>query len=100
MEESLAKPSHAWKEDDELVYTVRFMPARAKDLPAPVELDGDHPPEFLYRIGVEVAVGCGLDVPAWGPGCRELFCFRYHHHVTGPKTGRHAALPSLLSPQH
>jgi len=28
---------HAWKEDDELVYSVRFIPAKVEDLPAPID---------------------------------------------------------------
>jgi hypothetical protein len=61
-----------------------------------VGLDGDHPPELLYRVGVEVAVGCGLNVPGVGSGVQGTLLLSVQHHVTGPKTGRHAALPSLL----
>src|SRR5262249_27251679 len=56
------------------------------------------PPELLDRVVVIVAVGCGLDVPGVGAGVRGTLLLAVHHHVTRPKTGRHAALSRLRSP--
>src|SRR5262249_16317796 len=58
-----------------------------------VGLHCNNPPEFLDRVGVEVAVGCGLDVFGVRTRVEGAFSLSVHHHVTGPKTVGHALRP-------
>ena len=57
-----------------------------------IGLHGNHPPELIDRVGVRVAVGCGLDVSGVWAGVEGTLLLSVNHHVTRTKTGRHPVL--------
>jgi hypothetical protein len=57
-----------------------------------VGLHGDDPPELFDRVGVRIAVRCGVDVPGVWSGVERTFLLSVNHYVTGVKTAGHALL--------
>jgi len=73
-----------------------LLPFARADNERVVGLHGNDPPELLDRVGVGIAVGCGLDVFGVRTRMQGAFLLSVHNHVTGPKTTGHALGPFQL----
>jgi hypothetical protein len=88
------RPPQGWVVGGDLV----LLAPTGADNQGVVGLHDDYPPELIDRVGIGVAVGCRVEVPGVWPRARGTLQLAENHHVSGPKTGGHAALPSPLIP--